>query len=170
MGHQAILGGIDGERPELADIRRLEMDSVFLAVGAFEWLAIRTGFLYQFDKNRIDPKQSISVGCNVKRDNTLIFGVLSCIESSLISVGSSYSEITHQLEHDYGVSDDSEHLGDFQRSLEYQMEILEDAGFVKKYSEHYDTPENIFYRLTWAGHDYLDDRRTAGCLVTRLVT
>ncbi|WP_460055604.1 hypothetical protein [Pseudomonas sp. S2_D06] len=98
----------------------------------------------------------------MRRDNALIFRVLSCIESGQDPLGSSYCEILQQLEHDYGVSGDCERVGDLQKSLEYQLEILEDAAFVKKYSAHYDSPDKIFYRLMWSGHEYLDDRRKAG--------
>ena len=95
------------------------------------------------------------------RDNELIFRVLSCIESGLDPLGSSYSELLQQLEHDYGVSGDCERVGDLQKILEYQLEILEDAAFVKKYSAHYDSPDKIFYRLMWSGHEYLDHKRKA---------
>ncbi len=98
----------------------------------------------------------------MKRDGLLVHRVLSCIESGSAPLGLSYSEIMRQLEHDYGVSGDDERVGDLHASLNYQMELLEDAGFVSKYSAHYDGPDKIFYRLTWSGHDYLDESRKAG--------
>ncbi|PYB75893.1 DUF2513 domain-containing protein [Pseudomonas soli] len=97
----------------------------------------------------------------MKRDMKLVFDVLVFIESTVTDCGPARIEILQELCTKRGVWDNSEAEDALVEEIMYQLHLLETGGLVVKTEMEPvgDQPDDIFYQLTWSGHDQLDSMR-----------
>lgn len=95
----------------------------------------------------------------MKRDMKLVKEILGFIEQAGTLDGSTHSELMEEILATHGVLDSG---GETEEALvediTYQLGILESGGLLLRIELDPigDRPDETYYQLTWAGHDYLD--------------
>lgn|GEM_PF-1552750 len=97
----------------------------------------------------------------MKRDMKLVFDVLVFIESTDTDCGPTQLEILQAICVKRGVWDSGEAEEVLTEEILYQLQILEsgDLVVVTEAEVYEDDSEEIYYQLTWSGHDQLDSMR-----------
>ncbi|WP_129932385.1 MULTISPECIES: DUF2513 domain-containing protein [unclassified Pseudomonas] len=94
----------------------------------------------------------------MKRDMKLVKDVLEFIEYTVTLDGPTHSELMEEVLANHGVLGSGEAEDALLEEIIYQVAILESGGFLAKteVEPSGDRPDEIYYQLTWAGHDLLD--------------
>ncbi|MBV4507647.1 DUF2513 domain-containing protein [Pseudomonas mosselii] len=99
----------------------------------------------------------------MKRDMKLVKEILGLIEHTGTLDGLTHSELMEEVLATHGVLDSG---GEAEEALvedvTYQLGILESGGLLLRteIDPIGDRPDETYYQLTWAGHDYLDESRS----------
>lgn len=91
----------------------------------------------------------------------LVFDLLVFIETTVTLEGPTHFELMQELCTARGVWESDEAEEALVEEISYQLQILETGGLVVKTEVDPigDSPDVIYYQLTWSGHDQLDSMR-----------
>ncbi|WP_128613878.1 DUF2513 domain-containing protein [Pseudomonas sp. HMWF006] len=90
----------------------------------------------------------------MKRDLVFSAGILSLLEGWMDPLGADHYDIVSHFLEDADPLEESEHAV-LNENVSYHVDLLESADLIRRNSQSGD--ETMYYALTWAGHDYLDD-------------
>lgn len=97
----------------------------------------------------------------MKRDTKLVKDILGFIEHTETLEGPTHPELVEDVLATHGVLGSGEAEDALVEQITYQLNILESGGLLVRteIEPSGDRPDETYYQLTWAGHDYLDANR-----------